>query len=169
MEYKVAMKWVKALRSNKYEQNQGSLRKREGEDLCNSFCCLGVLCDVFAEEHPGARWVADTKTIRKGHVNSEELEAAMFIPGNESIGFTSVSDTYEATSVLPNAVKEWAAMQDRSGVFPIEKVVFDDPAMKTKLKKKLGDHSCALSALNDLEQWSFDEIANFIERNYRVL
>lgn len=33
-------KWVEALRSGKYLQNKGALRKD------NSFCCLGVACDV---------------------------------------------------------------------------------------------------------------------------
>ncbi len=33
-------KWVKALRSGKYSQTTGKLRKPDG------FCCLGVLCDI---------------------------------------------------------------------------------------------------------------------------
>ena len=33
--------WVRALRSGKYEQATGALRREVG------FCCLGVLCDVF--------------------------------------------------------------------------------------------------------------------------
>lgn len=38
-------KWVKALRSGKYEQGNGVLRmKEDGED---KFCCLGVACDLL--------------------------------------------------------------------------------------------------------------------------
>lgn len=33
-------KWLDALRSGKYEQGRGGLR------VNNTFCCLGVLCDV---------------------------------------------------------------------------------------------------------------------------
>lgn len=33
--------WVRALRSGKYEQATGALRREVG------FCCLGVLCDVY--------------------------------------------------------------------------------------------------------------------------
>ncbi len=33
--------WVAALRSGKYQQITGQLRKENG------FCCLGVACDVF--------------------------------------------------------------------------------------------------------------------------
>lgn len=33
--------WLEALRSEKYPQDKGHLKTREG------FCCLGVLCDVI--------------------------------------------------------------------------------------------------------------------------
>ena len=36
--------WLKALRSGQYEQTTSMLKKG------NNFCCLGVLCDLYAEE-----------------------------------------------------------------------------------------------------------------------
>ena len=36
-------KWIKALRSGKYKQTKDTLCN----DKRNSFCCLGVLCDVL--------------------------------------------------------------------------------------------------------------------------
>lgn len=41
MKKEIADKWVAALRSGKYKQGEGFLRKGE-----NEFCCLGVLCDI---------------------------------------------------------------------------------------------------------------------------
>ncbi len=41
-------KWVEALRSGKYKQGEGELRRGD------AFCCLGVLADVR-----GAEWVED--------------------------------------------------------------------------------------------------------------
>jgi len=38
--------WVKALRSKKYKQAQGGLR-RQIEDGGFGYCCLGVACEVF--------------------------------------------------------------------------------------------------------------------------
>ena len=38
-------KWVTALRSGDYKQGKGRLRTVEGH-----FCCLGVLCDIWAKE-----------------------------------------------------------------------------------------------------------------------
>lgn len=41
----VKVKWLKALRSGKYEQADGKLY-----DGDNQFCCLGVLCDIYRKE-----------------------------------------------------------------------------------------------------------------------
>lgn len=50
--------WVAALESGEYTQNKGCLRK-EG-----SFCCLGVLSDLYAKAHPDtARWEDANKTV----------------------------------------------------------------------------------------------------------
>lgn len=37
--------WVAALRSGKYVQGRGALR-HQGHDGVDTYCCLGVLCDV---------------------------------------------------------------------------------------------------------------------------
>lgn len=41
MDEKVKAKWLEALRSGKYKQGRQSLREAD------SFCCLGVLCDIL--------------------------------------------------------------------------------------------------------------------------
>ena len=46
MNPQVKEKWVNALRSGDYSQNtDGRLRNQNG------FCCLGVLCDLYAKEN----------------------------------------------------------------------------------------------------------------------
>jgi len=40
----VKEKWITALRSNEYKQTQGFLHTSDG------YCCLGVLCDLYAKE-----------------------------------------------------------------------------------------------------------------------
>ncbi len=45
MNKKVKEKWLKALRSRKYSQCKGQLR--EEDDNGNTYCCLGVLCDIY--------------------------------------------------------------------------------------------------------------------------
>lgn len=45
MNPEVKQKWIDALRSGKYEQGSEKLRSVTG------YCCLGVLCDLYAQEH----------------------------------------------------------------------------------------------------------------------
>lgn len=45
MNPQVKQKWIDALRSGKYEQGSEKLRSVSG------YCCLGVLCDLYAQEH----------------------------------------------------------------------------------------------------------------------
>lgn len=49
MNPEVKAQWVKALRSGEYQQGIGQLREAD------RFCCLGVLCDLFAKQG-GGEW-----------------------------------------------------------------------------------------------------------------
>lgn len=50
MNPEIKAKWVAALRSGEYNQAVSVLRNGYG------FCCLGVLCDLFASEHGMGDW-----------------------------------------------------------------------------------------------------------------
>ena len=71
-----AKKWVKALRSGEYKQG-----KRRLHNCDNTFCCLGVLTDLYMKEKGGSwvpplkdddescfRYVVDTKTASQGAI-----------------------------------------------------------------------------------------------------
>lgn len=45
MDKEIQDKWVKALRSGKYQQGRRALRTTD-----NKYCCLGVLCDLVASD-----------------------------------------------------------------------------------------------------------------------
>ena len=47
MNQDIKQRWVDALRSGEYEQGRGCLHNSNG----NSFCCLGVLTDLYIKEH----------------------------------------------------------------------------------------------------------------------
>jgi hypothetical protein len=54
MDKKVKAKWLKALRSGRYEQSANCLRSDK-----SSFCCLGVLCQIVKPrdwEQTGGGW-----------------------------------------------------------------------------------------------------------------
>lgn len=83
MKPEILNKWVKALRSGKYEQGQNRLKTLNGQP---KYCCLAVLCDLHAQEN-GTGWV-DYKASKAGHYLGER-------------------------HFLPEPVKEWAGLKDR--------------------------------------------------------
>lgn len=50
MKRSVARKWISALRSGAYKKVTGVLKK-VGKNQNESFCALGVLCDIYQKEH----------------------------------------------------------------------------------------------------------------------
>ena len=53
MNQEIKQKWIDALLSGKYKQGRGLLRQNDDE-----YCCLGVLCDLHAQE-TGGEWALD--------------------------------------------------------------------------------------------------------------
>ena len=92
MNPEVKAQWVKALRSGKFEQGRFCLR-REG-----AYCCLGVLCELYRQEHEDeVVWIDD---MRRG--------SSVF--GLENPG----------TTLLPREVQNWAGLSSRNPRFGSE-------------------------------------------------
>lgn len=51
MNESVKTKWIDALTNGKYQQGREVLRTPK-----DTFCCLGVLCDLYAQEHADSKW-----------------------------------------------------------------------------------------------------------------
>lgn len=86
MDRKIALKWASALESGEYKQAHGVLRTT---DLDGShFCCLGVLCNLHAQEHP-------------------EIAAEQDSP----------YEYMHSEVELPETVKDWAGMGSTGGDF----------------------------------------------------
>lgn len=80
MKRSIARKWAAALESGDYKQIDGSLR------IGNSFCCLGVLCNIHAQKHP--------------EIASLELDKHAYL---------------DAEVDLPNEVADWSGMHSHQG------------------------------------------------------
>lgn len=52
MNQEIKERWVKALRSGKYKQGKGSLRRIDSSTKEVTYCCLGVLSCLYLDEHP---------------------------------------------------------------------------------------------------------------------
>ena len=97
MNSKIKEVWVNALRSGKYEQGSEKLRSVTG------YCCLGVLCDIYAQEH-NTQWE---------------------FRGDEEINPQSQDYWYfdEHSEFLPESVMNWAELKTHN---PTVRVHCDD-------------------------------------------
>lgn len=75
--------WLKALRSGKYVQGRGTL-----QTSYNSFCCLGVLCDIAVKN----KVIPDPKAQRFEYAYGAAMEEG----------------------VLPEEVRLWAGLSDNN-------------------------------------------------------
>ncbi len=99
----VKKRWIEALTSGEYKQGKKALKTKRG-----SFCCLGVLCDLYGKTKK-VNWEKD---LEKENVNT----------------FLGNSD------FLPKEVAEWAGipqerLNDRSsgGEFESYDIALEDP------------------------------------------
>ena len=87
MNVEIKKQWVAALESGDYGQCRGHLHSG------SSYCCLGVLTELYIQAHPeGHGWRTDS------------THSAFF--------FGSPDD--RLTSLLPKAVQEWAGLESAS-------------------------------------------------------
>jgi hypothetical protein len=153
MKQEVMEKWVAALRSGKYAQGHGCLRDTNMEEIGGEeqispgerFCCLGVLCDLYAKEHPNAQWIPETDL---------DVEECLFAPN------VTLSSQYSGGDklVLPELVRDWSGVQDDCGA-P------DSDAARDALRKF---DACALTEANDHDA-TFNQLADFIEQHWQDL
>lgn len=77
MNKRIKKLWIKALRSGKFKQAQGWLHNEEG------YCCLGVLCEIYAQQTREGQWDDRVFRTKKG----------------------------SSSGALPEAVQEWAEVE----------------------------------------------------------
>ena len=99
MKTKYKRKWIKALRSGKYEQTPDYLRYQ------SRYCCLGVLCDLVKEEL-GTDW--DSREEFLGCV--EELP-------REVVELTGLPDRVGSYQDLENTTRSLAEDNDLGKTF----------------------------------------------------
>lgn len=89
MNPEVKKKWIDALRSGHYRQGEDCLKLRMEQ---NYFCCLGVLCDIYINEHPELEinWI------------DHDYESSAFI--NEKL-------------YLPEQVREWVNLETKNATY----------------------------------------------------
>lgn len=120
----IKQRWVTALRSGEYEQGTTKLRRASyypeaGEHIpffCH--CCLGVLCELYAADHPEAKW-RDSSTFMPRDPKDPDGESETHLPGAVAdwAGFTDTNDPWpegypEPLSVMNDDGKTFAEIAD---------------------------------------------------------
>ena len=120
--------WLSALRSGDYKQGQGMLRTRD-----NTYCCLGVLTDLYIKFHPESKW--------------EESRGGQFgVQNGEGDNAEQIQD-----SVCPARVVSWAKLPDAN------------PTMESGSSLSEYNDGEVLNDDDEYEALAFDVIADLIE------
>lgn len=106
MKLSIAQKWVKALRSGRYKQGKMALRTKTKNGTVRH-CCLGVLCELYNEEHEDKLKIEETND--PDHIGIIDKSLAVFKYGTKAQN-------------LPCKVVKWAGLCDANGTFQ-EKLV----------------------------------------------
>lgn len=150
MKERVMKMWTRALRSGKYKQGRGALCSINNKNQ-KSFCCLGVLCDLYNKEQ---------KKNKKATVPTRKVE--LLSPSD--LNPTGKKDTKYLVSydgndgVLPPVVIEWAGFSEDNAEGQFSG--FDMPQLIT-----LNDGS----TVEGERARTFKYIADVIEENHMYL
>lgn len=64
----IKQRWVEALRSGQYKQGSGCLKVND------SYCCLGVLCELHRQDFPGKGWqLASTRSLLFSYISEYDF------------------------------------------------------------------------------------------------
>lgn len=110
MNREIGTKWVSALRSGKYKQGHGRLHLAKD----NSFCCLGVLCEVAeVKKAPSCnrRWGNYYLTGSDGWMDSHVIFTSSELYSRAGLG-TMTSDLRPLGSELVNRNDERESFEE---------------------------------------------------------
>ena len=141
MNPEIKKQWLEALRSGKYEQGEGQLQYIDRENFrdltskinSQSFCCLGVLCDLHSK-------ATDTKW-------EEKITDANYLGIND---------------VLPDEVKEWAGLSADDPEIEYPTGYTDENEKPVTHKSNISRLNDGYNKA-DNKQFTFTELADLIE------
>lgn len=151
MKKHVLTKWLKALRSGKYKKGRGALCQIDKQGN-QSFCCLGVLCDMYNKEQ---------KRNKKKGLSVQKLTKDEWMVGTLSSKPSYVCSYNDCDGTLPTQVIKWAGFREKNA-----DGVFNDatlPELITLNDGSSGDWGDGTRAR------SFKQIADIIEKNHHHL
>lgn len=146
MRQSVAKEWVAALRSGEYNQGRNVLK-----NLDNTFCCLGVLCELYRKKNDDI-----TMWFKTDRLGSRIDPRDGFDDTEEHFAFGQPDAVFGDRTSLPMNVMRWADMRTENG----DLGYFGDE------KGWVNDND--LASMND-GGMSFQDISKVIEENWENL
>ena len=111
-------RWVAALRGGKYDQTRRELRHNR-TSANDSFCCLGVLCDVFDPEGwdtingesygallgegIGSSSHPPPEVMAEAGLSQTEVSTLIFMNDDEEMAFDEIADAVDKERILDYA------------------------------------------------------------------
>lgn len=135
MKESIKKKWIKALRSGKYKQTRGCLR-RELKGGEHGYCCLGVLTDLYMKEKN--RTLKKKKVWKRVEPDEDEDDNNNFSLNGEDM-------------TLPREVRKWAGTTRH------------DPNLHRQSKNGRRLDPKGATTLNDDLKYNFEKIADCLE------
>lgn len=105
----IAAQWVEALRSGTYKQGQRYLH------VGDSFCCLGVLCNLYSQEwdESGDRVDDDGRSAEDGRIVYSHIGDASGLPGDEVLMWAELDgEVAEQLATLNDTGKTFEELAD---------------------------------------------------------
>lgn len=96
MNKEIKEKWITALESGEYLKGDNALR------VDNTYCCLGVLCDLYRKENNKVEWkkASGPNIVKLNNVSRCDV-----------FGMGGIDDSW---GVLPEIVKNWAELEENN-------------------------------------------------------
>lgn len=126
MNSKIKEAWVNALRSGEYNQGGEKLRG------ANGYCCLGVLCDIYAKEH-NREWDFRGYDDDGDETNLHPMDYWYFDEEGE---------------FLPKSVMKWAELETNNPILRVE----DEEDVFADEVAHINDSGYSFSTIADLIQ-----------------
>lgn len=104
-------KWIKALRSSKYKQGFGALRKTINYQTTH--CCLGVACEVFTKPEEFSEFLRN-ETTKWSCLVPDRVSELLGIASDELRGtLASRNDSYNSFAEIADMLEKNITLEDK--------------------------------------------------------
>lgn len=155
-------KLVDALRSGDYSQASNALRVKNEEGGKDTFCCLGVACDLYFQGQEKGWGQLDTSAAFAGPIKVP-MSYKVFTKGFIERGNEPIEESYG--KLTPEAMR-WLGIENVDPTLDIPKIYQEKILNKFPGSPNIPSFSFCATQLNDQFHFTFGEIADCFEHTF---